>query len=141
METTPKKLHLKGERPKTVKLLNRGGLEYCEVEIPAHWLIFNAPRPLYASFIDGDKATSWQGEFKHGIFYAACDPGDTGAIQRNIELDGWVLEWHSEAEINAWVKDFTARRYPNHKIDFDDFDQRDFDHTFFINYEKEMSEA
>ena len=36
-------------------------------DIPADWTFYNAPRPLY-----GHKR--WQGDFRHGIFFAAVMP-------------------------------------------------------------------
>lgn len=67
---------------------------------PGH-LLFNAPRPLYG--------TTWQGDFEHGIFYAAVDPvGDPYAanwIKRNVELDGWLLEYITEADIEKWGRE------------------------------------
>lgn len=58
-------------------------------EIPANWLIFNAPRPLAGH-------VGWIGEFRHGLFYVAIDPGDEWGqryIRRTIELDGWLIEF------------------------------------------------
>ena len=49
-------------------------------DIPADWTIYNAPRPLY-----GHKR--WQGDFRHGIFFAAVAPRATPptslAMRRN----------------------------------------------------------
>ena len=57
-------------------------------DVEQDWLIFNAPRPLY-----GHK--EWQGDFLHGVFYAAVDRhGDRAAwmVRENCMLDGWILE-------------------------------------------------
>jgi hypothetical protein len=62
-------------------------------EIPDHWIICNAPRPLY-----GDE--QWQGPFIKGIFYAAINPDDLPdedaldtafMLHRNAELDAAEL--------------------------------------------------
>lgn len=63
-------------------------------EAPEGAWIFNAPRPLYG-------AVTWQGEFVHGIFYAAILPADDYAenfIRQNVSLDGWVLCYFSKED-------------------------------------------
>lgn len=68
------------------------------------WTIYNAPRPLYGHQI-------WQGEFKHGKFYAAVSPegdpidelGDAKEFhRRNVELDGWICKWVTAEQVDAW---------------------------------------
>jgi hypothetical protein len=118
-------LHVKGERPKEVD----------GQAIPDHWLIMNAPRPLYASFI-GERVAAWEGDFLHGRFYVACDPGEAKMIEQNVALDAWQLQWHSEEEINAWVKADYAEKYPGERIFFTDFEQRDFDNAFFLHHNR-----
>jgi len=72
-------------------------------DVPEGWIIMNAPRPLI-----GDK--EWQGDFRHGVFYAAIDPnndeppGAEWRIQQNKDLDGWVLKCVSQEEVNAYVR-------------------------------------
>jgi len=59
-------------------------------DIPADWIIMNAPRPLV-----GD--ASWEGDFRHGIFYVAIDPnndeppGVEWRMKTNKGLDAWVV--------------------------------------------------
>lgn len=72
-----KKLYIIGRRPEN---------------IPDNWIVFNAPRPML-----GDK--DWCGDFHHGIFYAAVDPDGyipEKWMQKNCDLDGWVVEYVSE---------------------------------------------
>ena len=69
-----KKLHCIGYRP----------------DVPEGWLILNAPRPLVGTM-------TWSGDFLHGVFYSAIDPGDEFAAQ-SLEacryLDAWeVIYW------------------------------------------------
>jgi len=130
MSDTYKTYHVKGERPAI--------LSGASLSVPEHWLIFNAPRPLYASYIQYPVYAEWKGNFLHGVFYAAVDPEAVEIIGENIKLDGWVLQWHNEAEINAWVKKYYGETYPGTTIDYDNFDQRDFDHAFFNQWNKEL---
>lgn len=97
-----------------------------DAAIPTGWLIFNAPRPLYASRV-GDTYMEWTGNFHHGIFYAAVDPSDQGSIDRNVSLDGWVLRWHTIAEVEAWATDYCDE----YGLDRADYDLSEFKHTFF----------
>jgi hypothetical protein len=80
--------------------------------LPAHWEVYNAPRPLYG-------ALTWDGEFRHGAFYGAVDPDDdshplfmaTAQRRGNLRLDGWLVEW---LDREATVREFAeglARRY------------------------------
>lgn len=89
-----KKLFIIGERSK---------------DIPKNWLIFNAPRPLL-----GDE--EWQGDFQHGIFYAAIDPNGyipKSWVKSNCSLDGWLIEYISEKEAIQKAKDYYYEQYPN----------------------------
>lgn len=48
-------------------------------------LIFNAPRPLFG--------TTWQSDYRHGVFYAAIDPNQeeaAGWIERNLDDDAYL---------------------------------------------------
>jgi len=63
------------------------------VEIPAGWLIGNAPRPL-----DGD--LTWAGNPFRGAFYAAIDPAGPEADRyrrTGSEADAVTLEYVDEA--------------------------------------------
>lgn len=55
-------------------------------DVPASWLVFNAPRPLV-----GHK--TFDGDFVCGRFYAAIDPSAEFAaeyIRKNLELDARI---------------------------------------------------
>jgi N12 class adenine-specific DNA methylase len=70
-------------------------------DVPSDYLIFNAPRPLL-----GDK--DWTGDFLHGIFYAAIDITSASAdrtIQDIIDLDGWLCEYVTQADIEKWERE------------------------------------
>lgn len=127
METPPtyyRVMHMvRGERPKTTP---------SNQPIPDDWIIFNAPRSLYASFDNNNYPLDWQGEFIHGIFYAAVSPDDIRSIKRNNELDGWALIWHNKEEIYAWLNQYYADYYPGRKINLDEFDQ-ELVYSTFVN--------
>jgi hypothetical protein len=77
-------------------------------EIPADWLIFNAPRPLY-----GDR--TWIGPFCSGVFYAAVDPSGDGTaayIKMDRELDAVLIRWVTEAEIREWADTYYREEWP-----------------------------
>ena len=123
--------HVKGQRP----------AEVMEHAIPADWLIFNAPRPLLASSIPdgipsgiGEFYLAWQGDFIHGVFYAAVDPANTDIVNHNIQDDGWVLAWHAKDEIVAWVKDYYETHYPG--FDIAKYSQKEVESTFFAYMNK-----
>lgn len=111
--------------------------------IPTNVLIFNAPRPLRATEIATPEISNpgkfkytyldWVGNFRHGVFYAGVDPSDTRAIQHNIEYDGWVLEYHNEAEIIQWGKAYCKQ----HNIDPTEFEFEDFRDSFFFHANRE----
>jgi hypothetical protein len=76
--------------------------------IPNNWTIWNAPRPLY-----GD--TAWQGDFIHGIFYAAIDPDSIFSesnTKDNISLDAWQLEFVTEEYAINKIKAYYVEKYP-----------------------------
>jgi hypothetical protein len=73
--------------------------------IPADWVIFNAPRPLIGT-------KTWEGDFNHGRFYAAINPKDEFADQNIVEnnkLDGWVLEYFLEDQAIEWTIEQTFK--------------------------------
>lgn len=87
-------------------------------DIPQDWPIHNAPRPLYGT-------QTWQGDFVHGVFYAAIDPADEfapGWLTRNEDLDAYELVYMTreqaiEAALNYYREQF-PKIYP--KIQADD---------------------
>ena len=92
-------------------------------DVPDGWIIFNAPRPL-----DGDK--TWQGDFYHGLFYAAVDPAGKLAAESvydSVALDGWVCEYVSQSDIDAWAADFRI----DEGLTVSDFDPEDIRRSFF----------
>ncbi len=92
-------------------------------DVPDGWIIFNAPRPL-----DGDKA--WQGDFCHGLFYAAVDPAGKLAAESvydSVALDGWVCEYASQSDIDAWAANFCI----DEGLDVSDLDPEDVRRLFF----------
>ena len=56
-------------------------------EIPAGWVIGNAPRPIAGQI-------TWQGDFRHGIFYAASP-----------EMPGGLFGWEAD---DAYLVTFTT---------------------------------
>lgn len=82
-------------------------------DVPADWLIFNAPRPLYGK--------EYTGDFKHGIFYAAIDPADDHAAQfiyENQRNDGWLIQYIDQGVVDAWATKYAKEN---------DFDLAEFD--------------
>jgi len=100
--------------------------------IPENWFIFNAPRPLLGH-------EEWQGEFEHGIFYVAVDPDSYGAegfIERNISLDGWLVEyWTKEKAIGA-VKSYYLKKYPTEGEAINDMKEKELMSCFYDLFEK-----
>ncbi len=101
-------------------------IQRLRIDRPAHVgagnIIFNAPRPLYGE--------QWQGDFRHGIFYAAvaiASPEAALFIQKNLELDGWVCEYISDAHLMTWAQAYAARE----GFDLADFDEDDIERSFF----------
>ena len=108
------------------------------VEIPAGWAVFNAPRPLCASYqkdAHGDLyAAAWtSAEFLHGLFYSAVAPHDTRAYSDNVDLDGWILEWHDEKEIEKWGREYAKKL----RLDYDELDFDDVKRSFFLQLNHE----
>jgi hypothetical protein len=140
--TNYKTYYVYGERPKVVHLdaVQRA------VEIPKGWLIFNAPRPLLATEhmiefregVDYPVYLSWQDwtddGFIHGRFYVAVDPNDGYAIKENVGLDGWVLQYVNDNEIEAWVR---ARIAELNLKEYDQYDLEQLKQSFFFHHNKE----
>lgn len=91
--------------------------------VPEGWTVYNAPRPLYGQ-------VRWQGEFVHGVFYAAVAPegdpadefGDSPLFhRRNRELDGWVVRWITRAEVMAYARARYAELGLEHELDERDY--------------------
>ena len=64
------------------------------------WAVWNAPRPLY-----GDEC--WEGDFRHGIFYAAVrrdDPRFEKLAEENWCLHGQPVVVVTDAQIRAAVE-------------------------------------
>lgn len=84
-------------------------------QAPAGWLVLNAPRPLYGSERDG-REVAWEGEFAHGRFYVAVNPGDPRAdtlIQLNLELDAWPVVYLDSVDTRALLTDLYSARSPH----------------------------
>lgn len=82
-------------------------LESFPLQCPAGWIVFNAPRPLFGT-------ECWQGQFRHGVFYAAINPSDPYAqqwIRENAYLDGWVCEYWgmTDNRLLIWAKDYCVK--------------------------------
>lgn len=125
----PKTFHVYGTRPQVIPFGN--------VQIPADWLIFNAPRPLDASCIclpnNQDVYLAWQGDFLHGRFFAAVNPEDHRAIEENRLNDGWILQYHSDEEIKAWGVEYLKK----YNVDPGDFTFQDIKQSFFLHINKD----
>lgn len=83
-------------------------------------LTFNAPRPLVGTD-HGNIASEWQGDFRHGIYYARVDPTSQVAwncIKSNLEQDGWLLQFVTNRQIQDWAKGFCAA----HCLNYEDAD-------------------
>ena len=109
------------------------------VDIPETWMIYNAPRPLY-----GHKR--WQGDFRHGVFFAAVAPEGDPADEfndaaeyhkRNRQLDGHECVWITQADVMAYGK-MKAAEYG---VDLDEFDYKDIVSSFVQNYEHQADAA
>lgn len=91
-------------------------------DIPQEWPIHNAPRPLY-----GQK--TWQGDFVHGIFYAAIDPADeysAGFVRENERNDAYELVFMSKEQATNEALDYYRLNFPKifPKIDMSDKDHQ-----------------
>jgi hypothetical protein len=63
--------------------------------VPDGWAVANAPRPIAGQI-------TWQGDFRHGIFYAASPeiPGGTFGWQAD---DAWLVTFTDNAELAGKV--------------------------------------
>lgn len=91
-------------------------------EAPEGWPIHNAPRPLY-----GQKV--WQGDFVHGVFYAAVDPADEyspGFIKGNEQNDAYELVYMSKEQAMNEALEYYRSTFPSvyPKIDTSDEDHQ-----------------
>jgi len=112
-----KKLYIIGRRPEN---------------IPDNWIVFNAPRPML-----GDK--DWCGDFHHGIFYAAVDPDGyipKKWMQKNCDLDGWVVEYVSEEAAIQMVKNYYLNTYPSMAKIIEELSDQDLRTSFHVNFNK-----
>jgi hypothetical protein len=93
---------LLGDVTMTTFLVNSAGWDG-PADLDPAWLIVNAPRPLL-----GDR--TWQGQFRHGIFYAAmpatAPEGDEFRQRRHADVlrswqadDAWQVEFIDDTEI------------------------------------------
>jgi len=99
------------ERPSKV-LLENGVL----FKLPKSWEVWNAPRPL-AGTMTAHGPAIWQGDWKHGVFYAGIVPKDPDANawrESNASLDGWLLSYITKKEVEAW-----ADRYYGEEMSID----------------------
>lgn len=87
------------------------------------YTVYNAPRPLL-----GHK--TWQGDFRHGVFYAAVLPENSPADEfndaptfhkRNKELDGHVCQIVTRQDVMAYGQ-MMADEY---SVDIEEFDYDD----------------
>ncbi len=120
-----KYFHVQGQRP--TQCIENDDI----IPIQPDDLIYNAPRPLWGY-------TGWQGDFVHGVWYAVVDPTNpeqAAYITRNNELDGWVLIYHSPAEIKAWCIEHFASEYPGIDLDEAGYTEQDYAEAFY-NYHR-----
>lgn len=102
---------------KTVKVIGNR-----PAHVPQDWPIHNAPRPLY-----GQKL--WQGDFFHGIFYAAIDPADEyspGFVKENDRNDAYELVYLAREQAIQQAFEYYQKNFPKivDKIDLDDKDHQ-----------------
>lgn len=64
--------------------------------VPAGWVIVNAPRPLYGKI-------TWQGPFRHGIFYAAS-PDTPDARACWAADDAWPVTFTTNDKLQAQLQ-------------------------------------
>lgn len=70
-------------------------------DLDPSWTIVNAPRPLMG-------ARTWQGPFRHGLFYAAGHPGDDQLRESWDADDAWPVTLVTDADIEVMVADYAA---------------------------------
>jgi hypothetical protein len=76
-------------------------------EIPKHWEIWNAPRPMAGE-------VTWVGDFLTGNLYAAVDPdGPRAESWRafNVRMDGRRLQFIQKADAVAAFEQIMAEEY------------------------------
>lgn len=104
-------------------------------DVPETWTIYNAARPLYGH-------RTWQGPFRHGVFYAAVAPegdpvdefGDAPEFRkRNRELDGHVCRWVGRDEVMKYGRAL-AEEYD---LDLDRFGYEEIVRSFLNARERE----
>jgi hypothetical protein len=66
-----------------------------EIDIPDGWVIGNAPRPIQGK-------VTWQGPFRHGVFYAAAPEVPAGTFGWKAD-DAWLVTFISNEEIGQRV--------------------------------------
>jgi len=91
------------ERPDKV-MLDQGG----RFKLPKSWEVWNAPRPIPGTIVKQGGVT-WQGEFRHGVFYAGIDPKDPEADtwrRNNMGLDAWFIQYVTKKELEAWADNY-----------------------------------
>lgn len=91
-------------------------------DIPAHWIVCNAPRPLY-----GDR--KWEGPFFSGVFYIAIDPDGELAdlhLHRTAEMNGKMLVIHSEDWLFEYGLEWYRQTLPEYyaRIELEDKQHR-----------------
>jgi hypothetical protein len=101
---------------KTIKLIGKTRA----ADIPQEWAIHNAPRPLYGT-------KTWEGDFIHGIFYAAIDPADEfapGWLKENDRNDAYELVYLSREQAIPLAYQYYQDNFPKvvPNIDLDDPD-------------------
>jgi hypothetical protein len=102
------------------------------------WTVYNAPRPLLGH-------DHWQGDFRHGVFFAAVAPegdpadefGDAPQFhKRNRENDGHVCEIVSREAVMA----YGARIAEKYKVTLADFSYDDIVTSFLHWIETQEAE-
>jgi len=106
-------------------------------DVPADWIVFNAPRPLY-----GHK--EWQGEFYHGRFFAAVDPHGEYAdrfMKNNVSLDGWVVEYYEKDAAIKQVIEFYKVTYPGESEAIADLNEKELLDAFYHHFGKTIGDV
>ncbi|MFH1984767.1 MAG: hypothetical protein ABIL58_23245 [Pseudomonadota bacterium] len=99
-------------------------------DLPPGNIVFNAPRPLA-----GHK--DWQGDFRHGIYYAAVDPNGERAdwmVEQNRDLDGWIVIYLSREEYLSRARSWAGRAYPD--MNLTEFSEDDIIQSYGDHLEK-----
>jgi len=83
--------------------------------VQAGEVAWNAPRPLFGR--------AWEGEFRHGVFYAITGPDDRPDLaEKNAQLDGWPVRFVTNAEVEAEIL--------QHLAEYDYTSPKDAGYTF-----------